>query len=157
MVTEPWLTEPLLAHVHRVLVSYRHWLRKDLIVTPESLLEQGHAVFEAPFPIVSHGPEADPILNYANRLGLSVFEATWDEFTLTPSRLTAEPGRREERMRVLAEVITKGYIEHLSGPRISCKGHRFLIKDTTVWNVLDEQGHCTGQAAAIHAWQALDQ
>ena len=55
------------------------------------------AFWNADAVIASHGVEDDPVLNYGNRRALELWEADWPAFTSMPSRLTAEPIRREER------------------------------------------------------------
>ncbi len=109
----------------------------------------------ATFAVVSHGIEADPIFNYANRRALELFEMDWAEFTRLPSRLSAEPLNREERARLLERVARDGYVGDYSGVRISKKGRRFLIRDATVWNLIDAEGAPYGQAALITHWEML--
>jgi hypothetical protein len=36
-------------------------------------------LFNAPFVVLSHNTEAQPILNYANRAGVKFFELSWEE------------------------------------------------------------------------------
>jgi hypothetical protein len=137
----------LLPHVLRLLESYRHWTGRDLLDATLSPVAQARALFEAPFALVSHNTDPDPIFNYANRTALDLFEMTWDEFTALPSRLSAEPIHRDERARLMAEVTAKGYIAHYSGIRISKTGKRFRIENAFVWNLLEEDGALYGQAA----------
>ncbi len=110
----------------------------------------------APFILASHGIEADPILNYGNEAALKLWEATWEEFTSMPSRLTAEPIMRSERDRLLHEVTTKGFINNYSGIRISTRGRRFRIHKATVWNVLDDSETYCGQAVVFSDWEFLN-
>ncbi|MDX2226045.1 MAG: MEKHLA domain-containing protein [Verrucomicrobiae bacterium] len=147
----------LLAHTHRLLESYRHWLGKPLLVLPEMATDSQtvSAVFFAPFVLVSGGTEPDQILNYANRRALDLWEYSWDEMTRTPSRLTAEPMHREARARFLEEVRTNGFIENYEGIRISKSGRRFRIEQATVWNLLDDAGHYAGQAAMFEKFSPL--
>ena len=56
-----------------------------------------------PFVVASHGLQDDPILNYGNQVALDLWEMNWEQFTQTPSRLTAEPVNREERARMLEQ------------------------------------------------------
>ena len=102
--------------------------------------ELAKKIFEAPFVLVSHGTEADPVLNYGNAAALALWEMSWDELTRTPSRLTAEAPNREERARLLAAVTQRGFIDDYSGVRISKTGRRFRIAQATVWNLLSETG-----------------
>jgi hypothetical protein len=112
-------------------------------------------VFHAPFVLVSHGTETDPVLNYGNQTALSLWEMSWAELTRTPSRLTAEAPNREERARLLAAVTAHGFIDDYSGIRISKTGRRFRIAQATVWNLLDGHNHYAGQAAIFSRWEFL--
>jgi hypothetical protein len=137
------------SHVRCLLRSYHHWLGKELIPAGEDPVA---ALDLAAFPVLSHGTEVDPILNYGNRSALKLWEMDWEEFTRTPSRLTAEAPIREERARLLAEVSEKGFIENYSGVRISKSGRRFRVSGGTVWNLLDDAGLPAGQAATFDSW-----
>ena len=112
-------------------------------------------VFNAPFVLVSHGTEADPILNYGNAAALKLWEMSWEEFTYTPSRLTAEAPNREERARLLAAVTDHGYIDNYSGVRISKGGRRFRIAQAVVWNLVSGNNEYAGQAAMFSKWKWL--
>lgn len=112
-------------------------------------------IFHAPFVVLSHNTEADPVLNYANLAALKLFELDWDTLIRTPSRLTAEAPLREERERLLQEVSQRGYIDDYSGIRVSQNGRRFRIEQATVWNLKDENGQHTGQAALFSQWKFL--
>ena len=113
-------------------------------------------LFNARFVLVSHNTEKDPVFNYANQTALRLFEFTWDEFVLLPSRLSAEPVNQTERARLLKEVADKGFIGNYRGIRISKTGKRFLIKNAIVWNLLDTTtGQYKGQAACIRDWEFI--
>jgi len=105
--------------------------------------------------LVSHGTEADPVLNYGNAAALALWEMSWEGLTRTPSRLTAEAPERDERARLLAEVTTHGFIDDYSGIRIAKSGRRFRIARATVWNLITERGDPCGQAATFNEWQFL--
>ena len=113
------------------------------------------AVAEAPFVVVSHGSQLDPILNYGNHAALRLWEMDWDEFTRTPSRLTAEAPERAERERLLTTVTQHGFIDDYSGIRISKSSRRFRIFQATVWNLITETGQPYGQAAMFDRWEFL--
>lgn len=113
------------------------------------------ALWNAPFVVVSHGTEADPILNYGNRRALELWEMSWEELTHTPSRLTAEAPNREERARLLEAVTRRGFIDDYAGIRISKGGRRFRIAGATVWNLVTESGVYLGQAAKFSDWTYL--
>ena len=112
-------------------------------------------LYTAPFAVVSHGIEADPIFRYANRTALELWQMTWAEFTLLPSRFSVEEMLLEERERLLAETSRKGYVDTYEGVRIAKDGQRFTIKNTILWNVEDEQGVRYGQACVIRDWDFL--
>ena len=106
--------------------------------------------FEAPFMLLSHGTEENPILNYGNLRAQALWEMDWETFTNTPSRDTAEPMLQDQRERFLKEVQAKGFVENYHGVRISKTGKRFEIMDVTVWNLLDPEGVIRGQAAVFY-------
>lgn len=108
-----------------------------------------HAVWNAPRAIVAHGTEDDPIFFYGNRLALQLFEMSFDEFTRLPSRLSAEPMAQQARIELLEKVSRQGYVEGYSGIRIAKSGRSFRIAETTVWNLIDENGVHHGQAAVF--------
>jgi MEKHLA domain len=143
------------AHVERLLFSLRHWTGRCLVDASLSIQEQARLVFYLPFVVLSHNTDADPILNYANRTGLELFELSWQELLVTPSRQTAEPVYRAERERLLTEVA-RGYLDDYCGIRISKNGRRFQIDQAIVWNLFDERGSPYGQAATFSAWRFLD-
>jgi MEKHLA domain len=124
----------------------------DAIETPEQLSQ---ALFQAPFVLVSHGTQANPIFNYGNQTALQLWSLSWDEFIQTPSAASAEPIAREERSIMLQQAREQGYIENYQGVRISSKGKRFLIKQATLWNLTDESGQKCGQAATFPRWEWL--
>ncbi len=108
----------------------------------------------APFAVMSHGTETDPVFNYANQCALDLFEMTWDNFIKLPSRYSAEMDSQEERDRILQRVSEDGYVDDYAGVRITSKGRRFQITNAIVWNVFDE-GRYFGQAALIRDWAFL--
>jgi hypothetical protein len=79
----------------------------------------------------------------------------WEQFTHTPSRLTAEPVNREERARMLEQAKTHGYISDYRGIRISRSGARFFVERATVWNIHKPDGTPLGQAATFSDWTFL--
>ncbi|SRR5579884_2561666 len=145
----------LIEQTERCLRSFTHWTGRDLFGPADSLSRRAERLFHAPFVLISHGTEPDPILNYGNETALALWEMPWDEFIRTPSRLTAEPLRREERARLLEEVTRNGFIDNYEGVRISRTGRRFFIEQALVWNLLDEAGRYCGQAATFHRWRYL--
>ena len=156
-VSPPRLDPAWQTQIQRLLDSYRRWLGTDLIDRSGTALDQARRVFEAPFVVVSHGTQADPILNSANAIALELWELSLDQFLQTPSRLTAEPLHRDERARMLAATSRQGYIDDYQGIRISSTGRRFHLPRATVWNILGEHGHLAGQAATFSQWVFLDE
>jgi len=150
-----WRTGWVVAHTQMLANSFRHFTGHDLMAGHFSETELAQKIFEAPWVIVSHGIEADPILNYGNQAALALWEMSWEEFTNTPSRLTAEMPNREERARVLEAVTRRGFIDHYTGVRISKSGRRFEILHATVWNLVSATGQPCGQAAMFPEWQFI--
>lgn len=153
----PWQTPAAILQVRRILTSYRHWFGQDLLsgalaLDGEQLAE---AAYHAPFSLLSHGSQPDPILNYGNAATLALWGYSWEELTATPSRLTAEPMERSARQRFLEQVNSQGYVADYRGIRIAKNGQRFWIEQAAVWNVLDEQGEKIGQAASFSSWKFI--
>src|SRR5690349_5670762 len=146
-MSEVWQREEVVRHSLCLVRSYRHFTGRELLPGVTDALDVSRRLFEAPFVQVSHGTEADPVLNYGNATALGLWEMSWEELTRTPSRFTAEVPNREERARLLAAVTAKGFIDDYSGVRISKSGRRFLIRQATVWNLITEAGAPCGQAA----------
>ncbi|MFA6120408.1 MAG: MEKHLA domain-containing protein [Sideroxydans sp.] len=143
-------SKPSDATLRLIVESYQHLTGKRLIsVVPSDAVELRTALWEAPRAIVAHGTETDPIFFYGNRLALRLFEMSEEEFVRLPSRLSAEPMAQEARVRLLEKVSQQGYVDGYSGMRIAKSGRRFMITDTTVWNLLDEAGVNHGQAAVF--------
>lgn len=134
-------------HGELLCYSFKRLTGKPLLASETSdsnLIEQ---LYNAPFALLSHGLEADPIFNFGNQKTLELFEFEWTDFIQLPSRKSAEPMNREERAGLLKTVTKQGYIDNYSGIRISASGQRFMIEQAIVWNILDELGQYHGQAA----------
>lgn len=142
-------------HARLLRTSCRHLAGRDLIESGLDDREAARLLFEAPFALLSHNADPDPILTYGNRRVLDLFELDWEQLTRMPSRLTAEAPDREERARLLAQVTAHGFIDHYSGVRVSSSGRRFRIESAVVWNLIDEEGRSLGQAATFAHWQPL--
>lgn len=115
------------------------------------------ALFQAPAVVVSHGTQADPILNYGNQAALDLWQMDWDEFTQTPSRYTAQPDEREQRATLLERAKTQGWIDNYTGIRITKTGQRFWIREVILWTVVDETGDRCGQAATFSTWDYIEE
>ena len=135
--------------------SYRHWTDKHLISKhsePDKLIIE---LYEAPFAIVSHGIENDPIFNFGNKVALELFELDWDQFIQLPSRNSIETKNRKQREELMRRVSNDGHMINYSGVRISSTGKRFKIEVATIWNIIDENDHYHGQAAMFKNWSAI--
>ena len=154
-MNSPWQTAAVIAQTQIIARSLKHWTGRDLLrakLPPADFAEQ---VFHAPFVLVAHGTEADPVLNYGNAAALTLWEMSWSELTHTPSRLTAEAPNRAERARLLAAVTARGFIDDYTGIRISQTGRRFRIAQATVWNLLSADELPGGQAAMFSRWELI--
>lgn len=142
----------IIQHVQRMLDSYRRWTGRELIERCGSPGDQARALDLAPFIVVSHGTQEDPILNYGNQAALELWEVDFETLTKMPSRTTAEPMHREERAQFMSRVKTEGFLSGYRGVRISSTGRRFFIENAVIWNLLDESGNLCGQAASFSTW-----
>lgn len=142
-------TPDLRARLELVAASYQQLTGRDLVAPAD---DPAQALWTAPRAIVAHGIEADPIFFFGNRAALARFEMTVEQFTATPSRLSAEPMLREERQALLDRVTRHGFIDDYAGIRISATGRRFRIEQATVWNLIDTHGRVNGQAATFERW-----
>jgi hypothetical protein len=155
MPSEPTPANAFLAdHVAMLCASYQRLKGTDLIVGDPDR-SPAEALYHAPFVVLSHGTQTDPIFNYANLMAQRLFEMTWAQITSLPSRFSAEPLSRKERARLLETVSERGYIDDYRGVRISSSGRRFMIEQATVWNLSDTQGRAAGQAATFALWTML--
>jgi|SRR5579871_5748544 len=153
---KPWLKYDWVLHTQVLLDSYRRLIGEELMPRVGSAVDQAAALYQAPFVVVSHGTQADPILNYGNQTALRLWEMDAEMLRQTPSRLTAEPVHRDERARLLERTTRDGYVDDYRGIRISSTGNRFLIERATVWNLVDAHGNRVGQAATFSDWKFLD-
>lgn len=162
---DPWENPQVIQHSQRLLKSFQHWTGRSLLnslilnlstssaLSAEQLERLAQDLFEAPFVVVSHGIETDPIFNYGNQQALTLWELDWQSFTQMPSRQSAAPMEQEAREQLLAEAKQEGYIRNYRGIRTSSTGRQFWIENVILWNVLDEQQQQCGQAAMFTQWQ----
>ena len=86
----PWQQESVIKQSQLILNSFEYWLKhsifeeKGLLDIKGSPKELAKQLFEAPFAVVSHGTENNPILNYGNQKALDTWELSWEEFTKIP-------------------------------------------------------------------------
>jgi hypothetical protein len=142
-------------HVGYLLRSFHRVVGQALLPSLGDAILDAQQLFAAPFVVLSHGVEADPILNYGNAVALQLWEMTATQFCATPSRVTAEPMLREDRQSTLDTVARQGYITGYAGVRVSSTGRRFLIENVVLWNVSDDDGNPLGQAASFDRWSFL--
>jgi MEKHLA domain len=145
----------IIPHTQLLAGSYKKWTGRDLLPGDFSPEELAAGIFDASFVVVSHGTQADPVLNYGNRVALELWEMPWAQFTRTPSRLTAEAAKREARAKVMDVVTRQGFFDGYSGIRVSKTGRRFAISRATIWNLISETGQLQGQAATFSEWKFL--
>jgi hypothetical protein len=110
---------------------------------------------EAPFVVLAHDTEPDPIFIYANRAAQKCFGYSWEEFLSLQSRLSAEPADQGARQALLDAVAKNGFMTGYSGIRVAKSRARFRIEDGVVWELLDPDGVRHGQAATFSSWQRL--
>ena len=154
-MTLMWTDPVVIEWTQRLLDSYRQWTSRDLIEPIGEADVQAYRLFHTPFVVVSHGAEADPILNYGNQVALDLWAMPWGQLVQTPSRLTAEPVNRAEREGMLAQAKSQGYFDSYRGVRVTSTGRRFLVENAFIWNIVDAEGKPVGQAATFSQWTWL--
>jgi MEKHLA domain len=150
-----WSNSAVVEWSQLLLNSFRRWIGRELLERAGGPDYEAHALFQAPFVVVSHGMEEDPVLNYGNQVALELWELTWEQLVTTPSRLTAEPVNRAEREWMLEQARSRGYLDTYRGVRITSTGRRFLVENALIWNVVDTDGQRVGQAATFAQWTWL--
>ncbi|QMV44926.1 MEKHLA domain-containing protein [Cohnella cholangitidis] len=126
---------------------------RNLLEYDPQTVTASEALNRAPFVLLSHGTEPDPVLNYGNNAALALWEMSWEEFTSTPSRLTAEAALQSQREQLLEDTQRQGYSDGYYGIRISKSGIRFEIQNVLLWNIVDDAGEFRGQAAVFTKWE----
>ena len=152
METTPWSTPRIIEHSLLLAQCYQRWTGRVLLEGEWEPPELARRLYEAPFVLVSHGTEPDPLINYANLTAQGLWELKWGELVGMPSRKTAEAAARGERSKALGSALQGGFVEGYSGIRVSAVGRRFLIENGVIWNLLDEAGEMRGQAATFSEW-----
>ena len=156
MTDTPWREHNWITHTQILLDSYSHWVGAPLLPRTGNAEDQAAALYHAPFVVVSHGTQADPILNYGNATALQLWEVDIPTLLTMPSRLTAEPLHRDERARLLERTTRDGFVNDYRGTRVSSTGKRFLIEQATVWNLVSSNGERLGQAATFSTWKPME-
>ncbi|WFR99198.1 MEKHLA domain-containing protein [Rhizobium tumorigenes] len=134
------------AFFHLLVDSYRRIVGKPLVADDRDAYWLYH---HAPFAVVAHNTDLDPIFIYANMSAQRCFEYDWEEFTSLPSRLSAEVPNRADRQLLLDKVTRDGYASGYRGARIAKSGRRFWIEDGCVWQLMGQDGQRYGQAATF--------
>jgi len=130
--------------------SYARALGLPLVPQAMTVVEACEWLYEsAPFAVLAHNTDPDPLFIYGNKAAQRRFEYSWDEITQLPSRLSAEATNREERQQFLARVQQRGYEAGYKGVRVTKSGRRFIIEEATLWQLLDAEGKLHGQAVVI--------
>lgn len=130
--------------------SYARLLGRPLVPQAMTVVEATEWLYEsAPFAVLAHSTDPDPLFTYGNKAAQRRFGYTWDEITRLPSRLSAEAPNREERQQFLARVQRLGYEAGYKGVRVTKLGQRFIIEEATLWQLLDADGKLHGQAVVI--------
>ena len=150
MPSSPPFDAALDAKLRLLVGSYARLTGKPLLShLPDDAAALREVLWNAPFAIVAHGTEVDPVFFYGNEYALRCFGMDFAEFARLPSRLSAEPLAQESREKVLKKVAEQGFIDGYSGMRIASSGRRFMIADCTIWNLRDAAGAHHGQAAVF--------
>ncbi len=155
-VMPPWIEYNWVEHTQIMLDSYARLIGTELIDRGGDAQQQAERLFNAPFVVVSHGTQDDPLLNYATQVALDLWQVDVPTLLTMPSRTTAEPMHRDERAQLLERTTRDGYVDDYRGIRIASTGRRFLIERATVWNLLDADDQYVGQAATFSEWKFLD-
>jgi hypothetical protein len=145
------------AHALLLIDSFRRLTGRELLPAGSDAADTARRIYHAPFVVLSHNTAPDPLFTYANLAAQRLFEMPWVRIVGMASRYSAEPLARAERQRLLERVASHGYIDDYSGVRVSSTGKRFLVRDATVWNLVDAAGQVLGQAATFADWTALKQ
>jgi hypothetical protein len=149
------LSEDVIQHSQLLYDSFVAVRGKALLEPQPSREYLAEALYHAPFVLLSHGIQPDPVFNYANLSAQQLWEMDWQKFTQLPSRLSAEPVAVSERQAMLEEARKKDFIENYQGVRIASSGKRFTIKNAVLWNVYDLNRTYRGQAAMFKEWVFL--
>jgi PAS domain-containing protein len=130
--------------------SYSGLLGEPLVPEHVSIDDAPRWLYEnAPFGLLAHDTQADPVFVYGNLTAQKLFEYDWDELTSLPSRLSAEAPDRDERRAFLEQVERDGFVSAYRGMRVTKSGKRFWIDNVVVWQLHDDAGVYRGQAALI--------
>lgn len=132
-----------------IIDSYARLTGRPLLSESDSRPE---GLWQAPFAVIAHSTEPDPIFFYGNKTAIELFETDAVRLIAMPSRLSAKPVNRKERTRLFERVAQADFIDDYAGDRITVTGREFRIEQAIVWNLLDENDDIQGQAARFDSW-----
>lgn len=156
MRDEPvWARPQTIADSALILRSFQSVVGRPLLPASGDAGADAQGLFEAPFAVLAHGTQEDPVFFYGNATALRLWDMNFADFTRMPSRLSAEPMLREERQSLLERAARQGFIDDYRGVRISSGGTRFWIENVILWTLRDENGATRGQAAFVPDWTPL--
>jgi hypothetical protein len=150
-----WILPEVISHSLHIFDSYKQITGSILFSDSLTAEYKSYLLYHAPFVVVSHGNQEDPIFNYGNLMAQQLWEMRWEEFTKLPSRYSAEPSGMEERQHFLEEVARKGFSDSYSGVRKSKRGIRFRIESVLLWNLKNAEHQHAGQVALFRKWTYL--
>jgi hypothetical protein len=154
---KPYLSAPVIMQNLLLIESYFRKTGRPLFDQEVEIQDVAQLLWEAPFALLSHDASEDPKVTYANKVGLELFEAEWDEMIGIESKNTArEEGdinHREERAAMLREALQKGFVDDYQGVRVSLKGNEFRILDATIFSIESPGGEAMGQGAVLRLWE----
>jgi hypothetical protein len=139
-------------HIALISQSFQNLLGYPLLPDTNNLAER---LYYAPFVLLSHNTDSDPIFNYANAQGLQLFELNWQQLITLPSHASAEAVNQAAREKLMAAVTAQGFMTDYCGVRVSSTGKRFEIRNAIIWNLSDANGVYQGQAACFSDWVFL--
>ena len=155
-MSDAWLSDEVVQRCGWLAAGFRRWTGRELMADlPRDPLALARALYDAPFVVVSHGTQADPIFWFANRTAQRLWEVDWATFIRMPSRQSVEAGEHDDRERLLARAKAHGYVDDYQGVRISASGRRFRIQNVVLWNLRNEHDQPAGQAATFADWTFL--
>ena len=102
--------------------------------------------------VLAHNNAGDPALNYATTTAREPWKRPWNEMVGRPSRLPAAPSERRERAASLNQALARDAINTYNGIRVDQCGRQFMIRNSRIWRLWDEEGRRCGQAAAFSSW-----
>lgn len=150
-----WETEIVLKQTELICSGFDSLLGR-LLIGGENAVDRAYQLYHAPFVVVAHNTDPDPVFFYANLCAQKLWGLSLEDFLKTPSRLTVEPMEVSERQKLLDRAKTFGYVDDYTGIRVRKDGSKFGIGTTILWNLSDTEGLYAGQAATFSKWKELN-